>query len=152
MFGKTMSISDEMMENYYTLLTDLPPEQIATLIDPSQTHPKEAKVLLGKTIVTQFYGAELADVAAAEFEKVFAQGQLPDEMPEIALPAEPISLKQLLTACKLVDSGGEAKRMVAQGGVSIDSQKATDPNAQITPTDGMIVQVGKRRFARLSVR
>jgi tyrosyl-tRNA synthetase len=152
MFGKVMSISDEMMENYYTLLTDLPTEQIAALIDPNQTHPKEAKVLLGKTIVAQFHGADSAEAAAAEFEKVFAQGQLPDDMPEIALSAEPISLKQLLTACKLVDSGGEAKRMVAQGGVSIDGQKATDPNGQFTPADGMIVQVGKRRFARLIVR
>ena len=152
MFGKIMSISDEMMENYYTLLTDLPTEQIATLTDPNQTHPKEAKVLLGKTIVTQFHGPDAAAAAAAEFDKVFAQGQLPDEMPEIALAAEPISVKQLLTACKLVDSGGEAKRMVSQGGVSIDGQKATDPNAQITPADGIIVQVGKRRFARLAVR
>jgi len=151
MFGKIMSISDEMMANYYTLLTNLPADEIATLVDPGQTHPKEAKVHLGKTIVTQFYGAELADVAAAEFEKVFAQGQLPDEMPEVALPAEEISVKQLLTLCRLVDSGGEAKRMVAQGGVSIDGQKAADPNAAVTPTEGMIVQVGKRRFARVCI-
>jgi tyrosyl-tRNA synthetase len=151
MFGKVMSISDEMMENYYTLLTDLPNEEIATLVDPGQTHPKEAKVRLGKTIVTQFYGAELADVAAAEFEKVFARGQLPDEMPEVALPAETLTVKQLLTLCRLVDSGGEAKRMVAQGGVSIDGQKASDPNAPVTPADGMIVQVGKRRFAKVSL-
>ncbi len=151
MFGKIMSISDEMMANYYTLLTDLPSEQIATRVDPSQTHPKEAKVALGKTIVTQFYGPELAEIAAAEFDKVFAQGQLPDEVPEFQFAAEPISIKQLLTACKLVDSGGEAKRMVAQGGVSIDGDKVTDPNGTTTPADGMIVQVGKRRFAKLRV-
>lgn len=151
MFGKIMSISDEMMANYYTLLTDLPSEQIATLVDPSQTHPKEAKVALGKTIVTQFYGAELADVAAAEFDKVFAQGQMPDDMPEFQLPAEPMSIKQLLTTCKLVDSGGEAKRMVTQGGVSVDGKKVTDPNGSVTPADGMIVQVGKRRFAKIHV-
>lgn len=152
MFGKIMSISDEMMENYYTLLTDLPSEAIAALVNADQTHPKEAKVRLGKTIVTQFYGAELAEVAAAEFEKVFAQGQVPDDMPEVALPAETLSVKQLLTLCRLVDSGGEAKRMVAQGGVSIDGQKASDPNASVTPADGMIVQVGKRRFAKVNVR
>ncbi|MHC4517616.1 MAG: tyrosine--tRNA ligase [Planctomycetota bacterium] len=152
MFGKVMSISDGMMENYYTLLTDLPSDEIAVLVDADQTHPKEAKVRLGKTIVTQFYGAELAEVAAAEFEKVFAQGQLPDDMPEVALPAEALSVKQLLTLCRLVDSGGEAKRMVAQGGVSIDGQKASDPNASVTPADGMIVQVGKRRFAKVRVR
>ncbi len=151
MFGKIMSISDEMMANYYTLLTDLPKKQIATLVDPSQTHPKEAKVTLGKTIVTQFYGAELADVAAAEFDKVFAQGQMPDDMPEFQLPAEPMSIKQLLTTCKLVDSGGEAKRMVTQGGVSVDGKKVTDPNGSVTPANGMIVQVGKRRFAKIRV-
>ncbi len=149
MFGKIMSISDEMMENYYTLLTDIPTERIAELVDPSQTHPKEAKVLLGKTIVTQFYDEAAGEAAAAEFEKVFAQGQLPDEIPEIALSAEAISVKQLLMACKLVDSGGEAKRMVTQGGVTIAGQKATDPNAQVTPADDMVVQVGKRRFARV---
>lgn len=152
MFGKIMSISDELMDNYYTLLTDLPSEAIAALVNADQTHPKEAKVRLGKTIVTQFYGAELAEVAAAEFEKVFAQGQVPDDMPEVALPAETLSVKQLLTLCRLVDSGGEAKRMVAQGGVSIDGQKASDPNASVTPADGMIVQVGKRRFAKVNVR
>lgn len=149
MFGKIMSLSDEMMENYYTLLTDVPTERIAELVDPSKTHPKEAKTLLGETIVEQFYDEAAGQAAAAEFEKVFAQGQLPDDIPEIALPAEPLSVKQLLTACKLVDSGGEAKRMVAQGGVTIAGQKATNPNAQVTPSDDMVIQVGKRRFAKI---
>ncbi len=152
MFGKIMSISDDMMENYYTLLTDLPMDRIAELTNPDKTHPKEAKVLLGKTIVSQFHGPQAAKAAAAEFEKVFAQGQLPDDMPEIALPGAPISIKNLLTACKLVETGGEAKRMVRQGGVSIDGQKAADPNAEVVPSDGMVVQVGKRRFARLRVK
>ena len=76
---------------------------------------------------------------------------MPDEIPQFALASEAISLKQLLLVCKLVETGGEAKRMCAQSGVSIDGNKATDPNAQITPTDGMTIQVGKRRFARLRV-
>jgi tyrosyl-tRNA synthetase len=67
------------------------------------------------------------------------------------LSAEPISVKQLLLACKLVETGGEAKRMCAQSAVTIDSQKVTDSNAQITPKDGMTIQVGKRKFARLKV-
>ena len=149
MFGKVMSISDEMMENYFTLLTDLPDEEIANLVDPSKTHPKKAKVLLGKTIVSQFYDEATADSAAAEFDKVFAQGQLPDDIPEFTLPAEAISVKQLLLACKLVETGGEAKRMCAQSAVSIDEKKMPDPNAQIIPANGMTIQVGKRRFARL---
>ncbi len=152
MFGKIMSISDEMMPNYYTLLTDLPAEQIAELTDAAKTHPKQAKVALGKAIVTQFHGPEAAEAAAAEFEKVFAQGQLPDDIPDIAIAAEPVSVKQLLLACKLVNSGGEAKRAVTQGGVSVAGQKVTDPNAQITPADGAIVQLGKRRYARLRVQ
>ncbi len=73
-------------------------------------------------------------------------------MPECALAAAPMLLKNLLTACKLVETSGEAKRMVQQGGVSIDGQKAADANAEITPRDGMVVQVGKRRFARLRVK
>jgi tyrosyl-tRNA synthetase len=151
MFGKIMSISDDMMDNYYTLLTDLPMDRIAELTDPGKTHPKQAKVLLGKTIVAQSYGPQAAEAAAAEFEKVFAQGQLPEDMPEVVLPAVPISIKNLLTTCKLVDTGGEAKRMVQQGGVSVDGQKVTDPNAEVSPRDGLVIQVGKRRFARLRV-
>ncbi len=152
MFGKIMSVSDAMMENYYTLLTNLPTDRIAELTDPARTHPKQAKVLLGKTIVAQFHGRAAGDAAAAEFDKVFAQGQLPDDMPEVALPAEAISVKNLLTTCQLVATGAEAKRMVQQGGVGIDGQKASDANAEITPRDGMVVQVGKRRFAKLRVK
>jgi len=152
MFGKIMSISDDMMENYYTLLTDLPTERIAKLTSPGQTHPKEAKVLLGRTIVAQFHGPAAADAAAAEFDRIFAQGRLPDDMPEVALPKAPITVKNLLTLCRLVETGGEAKRLCGQGGVSVDGQKMMDPNAEITPRDGVVVQVGKRRFAKLRVK
>ncbi len=151
MFGKVMSISDRLMENYFTLLTDLPGEKIAELVNPDKTHPKESKVLLGKTIVTQFYDKAAADAAAAEFDRVFAQKQLPDDMPEFVLSSEPISVKQLLLTCKLVETGGEAKRMCAQTAVTIDGNKITDPNAHITPTEGMIIQVGKRKFAKIKV-
>jgi tyrosyl-tRNA synthetase len=149
MFGKVMSISDEMMENYYTLLTDFPAEKISELVNSAKTHPKEAKVLLGKTIVAHLYNQEAADAAAAHFEKVFAQKQLPDEIPEFELAKEPISVKQLLLTCKLVETGGEAKRLCAAGGVSIDSNKVSDPNLQVTPSNGMIIQVGKRKFAKI---
>jgi len=151
MFGKIMSISDDMMENYFTLLTDLPADKIAGLVDSDKTHPKEAKVLLGKTIVAQFYDKETAQLAAAEFDKVFAKGQLPDEIPEVQIPAEPIMASKLLLHCKLVSTGGEAKRMIKQSAVSIDGKKADDPNAEITPRDDMIVQIGKRKFAKLKL-
>jgi tyrosyl-tRNA synthetase len=152
MFGKIMSISDDMMENYFTLLTDFPAKKIKELTDSSKTHPKDAKVLLGKTIVTQFYNEATAQLAATEFEKVFAQKQLPDDIPEFELPKEPISVKQLLLACKLVETGGEAKRMCSQSAVTIDGRKITDPNAEITPKDGTVIQVGKRRFAKITTK
>ncbi|MHC4553477.1 MAG: tyrosine--tRNA ligase [Planctomycetota bacterium] len=152
MFGKTMSIPDELMDNYFTLLTDVDADEIAVLCDASRTHPKEAKVKLGKMIVEQFYDAVSADAAAAEFEKVFAQNQLPDDMPEVAIAAEPVMVSKLLVECKLVASGGEAKRMVKQGGVKINDEKANAPSDEITPADGMIVQVGKRKFAKLKIK
>jgi tyrosyl-tRNA synthetase len=152
MFGKVMSISDDMMENYFTLLTDLPAEKIAELTNPQKTHPKQAKVLLGKTIVAQFYDAQTAEAAADNFEKVFAQKQLPDEIPEIKVPPEPVSLKQLLVCCGLVATGGEAKRICSQSGVSIDGEKKSDPNEQITPKNGMTIQVGKRKFAKIKIK
>ena len=151
MFGKTMSIPDELMENYFTLLTDIPADEIAVLCDASKTHPKQAKVKLGKIIVEQFYDVDAADAAAAEFEKVFAQSQLPDDMPEVEIAAEPIMASKLLTHCNLVASGGEAKRMCKQGGVKVNDEKIADPSAEITPADGMVVQVGKRKFAKLKV-
>ncbi len=149
MFGKVMSISDGMMENYFTLLTDLPTSRIRELVDPQRTHPKQAKVLLGKAIVNQFYDIAAADAAAAHFDKVFAQKEVPDEMPVVELRAEPVPASKLLLTCGLVASGGEGKRMIAQGGVSIDGRKITDPNETITPRDGMVCQVGRRKFARI---
>jgi len=151
MFGKVMSISDDMMENYFTLLTSQTIEQITELVNPGKTHPKEAKVLLGKTIVSQFYDEPAAQDAAAEFDKVFAKGQLPDEIPDIDISTEPISASKLLLHCQLVSSGGEAKRMIKQSAAGIDGKKLNDPHAQITPKEGMIIRVGKRKFARLKV-
>jgi len=151
MFGKVMSISDDMMENYFTLLTDLEKEKIVELVDGEKTHPKEAKVLLGKAIVAQFYNEAAAENAAAQFDKVFAQNELPDEMPLVETDARLISAGKLLVHCKLVATGGEAKRMIRQYAVSIDGKKITDPNTEIRPAAGMVIQVGKRRFARLIV-
>jgi tyrosyl-tRNA synthetase len=151
MFGKVMSISDEMMENYYTLLTDMPAEKIKEIVNPQKTHPKEAKVLLGKTVIKQFYDESAADAAAAEFEKVFAQKQMPQDIPEVKISGEPVTAAKLLAACNLVASGGEAKRLIAGGGMSIDGEKVADPNKSITPADGMIVRAGKLKFAKLSV-
>ena len=151
MFGKVMSISDDMMENYFMLLTDTEAEKIAELVNPDKTHPKEAKVLLAKTVIAQFYNEKAADLSAAQFDKVFAQGQMPDDILEVEISAEPISASAFVLACGLVTSGSEAKRMIRQSAVSIDGKKINDPNTDITPTDGMVVQVGKRKFAKIKI-
>jgi len=152
MFGKVMSISDEMMENYFTLLTNLPAEKITELVNPNKTHPKEAKVLLAKAIVSQFYNDATAQLAAEQFDKVFAQRQLPDDIPEIKIAARPIMASKLLVHCKLVSSSSEAKRMIkTQLAVSVNGSKISDPNAKITPTESMVIQVGKRKFAKLTI-
>jgi tyrosyl-tRNA synthetase len=151
MFGKVMSIPDELMANYFTLLTAVPDSEIAVLCDGAKTHPKQAKVRLGKSIVEWYWGKEAGEAAAAQFEQVFAQKQLPDEMPEVKLPAAPIMASKLLLAAGLVESGGEAKRAIQQGGASIDGEKMNDPNDMITPRTGMVIKVGKRRFAKLVV-
>ncbi len=174
MFGKIMSISDDMMENYFTLLTDIDADKIKELVNPQKTHPKEAKILLAKTIVDQFCGdvrqdesisqkghdltpdvqqggMTIGDISAAYFDKVFSQKQLPDDMPTVQIKAEPIAAARLLLSCKLVSTGGEAKRLVAQGGVTINGEKINDPNELITPASGMIVRAGKRKFVELSI-
>jgi len=166
MFGKVMSISDDMMENYFTLLTDFPMDKVAELVNPAKTHPKEAKVLLAKKIVAQFWDkapsetlsinvsdtvASISDAVALEFDRVFAQKQLPEEIPEVEIPAQPIAASKLLLACKLVPSGSEAKRMIKQGAAEIDGNKMNDPNKEIIPRDGMVIQVGKRKFARIKI-
>lgn len=150
MFGKTMSIPDELMDNYFTLLTDVPTDKIRELTDPSKTHPKEAKVLLGKIIVEQFYDKNTAEAAASEFDKVFAQNQMPDEIPVVTLTIQDASASQVLKDVFDV-TGGEAKRMIKQGGVKINNEKITDPNQMIKLEDGWIVQFGKRNIKQIKI-
>jgi tyrosyl-tRNA synthetase len=151
MFGKIMSISDDMMENYFTLLTDFTQEEISEFVGTGW-HPKEAKITLADASVSTYYDKATAKAAAAHFDKVFAQKQLPDEIPEFTTANKPISAKQLLLTCKLVETGGEAKRMVQQDAVSIDGNKISDPNIEINPKSGMVIQVGKRKFAKIKVK
>jgi tyrosyl-tRNA synthetase len=90
-------------------------------------------------------------IRAAQFDKVFAQGQLPDDIPEVEIPYGTNTFNKVVTLSHKLSSS-EAKRMIRQSAVSVDGKKIIDPNAQITPADGMIIQVGKRRFAKLKVK
>jgi len=151
MFGKVMSIPDELMGNYFTLLTDLPEEKITLLTDPEQTHPRQAKGELGKMIVEQYHGAGSGQAASDEFDRIFKKHDVPTDMPEIELPPAPIGIVELICLAKFADSRGAAKRLVKQGGVSIDGDKITSLDVQIEPTDGKVLKVGKRKFGQLKV-
>ena len=149
MFGKVMSIPDTLMDNYFTLLTDLPREQIDATIDPDRTHPRKAKAQLGRAIVSQYHGAETAEAAEAEFDRVFSQRNVPTDMPEIAVSADAVNIVELVVSAGFAESNGQARRLVKQNAVSIDGVKITDVDADVTVTDGAVLKVGKRRFGRI---
>lgn len=151
MFGKVMSIPDTLMENYFTLLTDLNPEDIAALIDSEKTHPKEAKATLGRIIVETYHDKTSAESAAAEFDRVFAQRQTPTDMGEITVPRGKMSIVELIHAAGFAKSKSDARRLVAQNAVSIDDEKISDIDAQIEPKSGAVLRVGKRRFAKINI-
>ncbi len=149
MFGKVMSIPDELMENYFTLLTDLPVEAIRTLVDPAKTHPRQAKAELGKMIVARFHDEAAGEAASAEFDRIFAEKKLPTDMPEIAVATATIGIVGLITTAGFAKSNGEARRLIKQNAVSIDDVKITDIEAEVTVKDGQVLKVGKRRFGKI---
>jgi len=149
MFGKVMSIPDTLMDNYFTLLTDLPRPEIDTLVDGDKTHPREAKVTLGKMIVEQYHGPEAGLAAEAEFNRVFAQKDVPTDMPEITIADEKIGIVPLVVAAGFAKSNGEARRLIQQNAVSIDGEKVTNVDATVPVTDGAVLKVGKRRFGKI---
>jgi len=149
MFGKVMSIPDTLMRNYFTLLTDMPAREIDVLVDPDQTHPKQAKVRLGKLIVEQYHGPAAAAEAAEEFDRVFAQRNVPADMEDIHVEVARMGIVELVVAAGFAKSKGEARRLITQNAVSIAEKKITDSNAQVTLKGGQVLKVGKRRFGRI---
>jgi tyrosyl-tRNA synthetase len=157
MFGKLMSISDELMWKYWLLLTDRGADEIEAerkRVKAGAKHPMEAKKELAAAIVTEFHSAEDAAVARREFERVFSSGQLPQEIPDIAVTASGgrMLLSKVLVEGGLAASNSDARRLIQQGGVRVDGVGVRDVKADVatTATEPMLVQVGKRRFARLS--
>ena len=151
MFGKVMSIPDELMRNYFTLLTDLPVAQIDALLDHKQTHPRAAKATLGKMIVARYHDSALAEEAAAEFDRVFAEKGTPDEMPEVIVPAAAMNVVDLVVQAKFAKSKSEARRLVSQGAVTLDDQTVSDVDATVSLQNGAVLKVGKRRFGRIKL-
>ncbi|GAB3367866.1 tyrosine--tRNA ligase [Massilia agri] len=151
MFGKLMSISDTMMWKYYDLLSFRSIADIAKLKAEVEAgaNPRDAKVALGKEIVTRFHSAQAADDALADFVNR-SKGGIPDEVPEVALAGAPMGVAQLLKAAGLCASTSEAMRMVDQGGVRIDGAVVSDKGLQVE-AGTFVMQVGKRKFARVTL-
>jgi tyrosyl-tRNA synthetase len=159
MYGKIMSISDDMMRSYFELATDVSMDEVDTLLEgmnKGSIHPKEVKKRLAREIVAIYHGADAAEHAEEEFERVHAQGDLPTELPEVRLPEEAFKdgrvwVCRLLAATGFAKGTGEARRLVQQGGVSINRTKVPSPDAEYTREEltGAVLQVGSRRFARL---
>jgi tyrosyl-tRNA synthetase len=157
-FGKVMSISDEMMWRYYELCTDLTPEQIAVIRTSAESggrNPRDIKVELAKSIVTDFHSKSDADQAEDEFVRRFRNKETPDEIEEKHLPSNYPSgwdLSHLLVKIGLADSKGEARRLIQQGGVYVDGERQVIANSIALWKPGMsvVLKVGKRRFVRVT--
>lgn len=147
MFGKVMSVSDELMWRYYSLVLCADDAEIAR---QKQGHPRAAKDELAKRIVARFHDQAAADDASAEFTRVFSQSEVPSDIPEFQIAESELGLPALLVRCGLASSNGEARRLVEQGAVRIDDQRVTDPRAPVRVRGGMIIRAGKRGFARIA--
>nr|WP_200806475.1 tyrosine--tRNA ligase [Selenihalanaerobacter shriftii] len=159
MYGKVMSIPDELLARYFELLTDISLdelEEIKSGLENGDIHPMKAKKKLARTIVIKYYDSDMADKAAEEFERVFKEGENPEDMPEVKISSSELEdgqlwIVKLVAATGLVDSNSQARRMIKQGAVRIDDKKYDKINIDIDIEDGMIVRVGKRRFARIAL-
>lgn len=152
-YGKAMSIPDELMVRYYELVTDVTLEELDAIregLANGTCHPRDTKMQLAHILVRMYHGQEAADAAQEEFIRVFQKHDLPDDIPEIAVPDKSkVWLPKLMVQLNLAASNGEAKRAIQQGAVKIDGEKVTDPDMELEPVTGMVIQVGKRRFAKI---
>ncbi|MFX4223948.1 MAG: tyrosine--tRNA ligase [Aestuariibacter sp.] len=155
MFGKIMSISDDLMWRYYDLLSFRPLEEIAELKQQiaNGSNPRDIKILLAKEIIARFHDDEAAEKAHQDFVTRFQKNAIPDDLPEveIALSEEGLAIANLLREASLVSSTSEAMRMIKQGAVKIDGEKVSDTKLQLTETGSAVYQVGKRKFARITL-
>lgn len=150
-FGKVMSIPDALIINYFNYATTLHPDEIAEIKRDleSGTNPMLLKKRLGREIVTLYHGAEASLAAQEAFEKLFSQKEIPEDMPEKLYSEDRVKLMRILTENGLCETNSEAKRIIQQGGVSLDGEKITAFDAEIEIRDEMVVKCGKRKFLRI---
>lgn len=152
-YGKTLSVSDDLMFRYFSLLSDMTEQEIEALegeLVAGKVHPKQVKQKLARELTARFHSKEAAEEAERNFEKVFAKGGVPDEVPEFSLPVGTVvPLPNLLADAGLVKSTSEARRMIKQSAVSIEGEKVTDARMEISGDSSLLIKVGKRRFTRI---
>ncbi|AZO95714.1 tyrosine--tRNA ligase [Halocella sp. SP3-1] len=159
MYGKVMSIPDDLISRYFELLTDLPEDELKEIkqnLAQGQLNPMKYKKQLALTIVEQYHGKTAADEGAAEFDRVFSEGKLPEDIPEFTIKESELEdgkmwIVNLIARTGLLSSNSEARRMIKQGAVSINDEKQEKINIDADVTDGMIIQIGKRRFAKVKI-
>lgn len=153
MYGKVMSIPDSAMWDYYTLVTDIPMEEISRMqleCESGKLNPRDAKAKLARTIVSEFHSEEAADQAEQNFAAVFQKGGIPGEMPELKVKDEEITVLEALVKSGLAKSNSDARRVIEQGGVKVDDQPVSDISATVPLSeDGTVIQKGKRHFLRV---
>ncbi|MGE5398695.1 MAG: tyrosine--tRNA ligase [Chitinophagales bacterium] len=153
-FGKTMSIPDKLITRYFELATRVPTEEIKKIensMKDGSMNPRDAKMKLAREFITTFHGAEQAEAAEQRFKLVFQRGDIPEDIPEYKVSTTEAWLPKLMADAGLVPSTSDGKRMIKQGAVKINGEKVDDDNATITMEDGMVIQVGKRKFARIVI-
>jgi tyrosyl-tRNA synthetase len=157
-FGKVMSISDDLMFIYFELATDVPRADIEKYREGIRTgamHPREVKVGLAKNICAQFYDRETAERAAQEFDRVFANKEIPDDVPEFRVPAEEASggkiwIVKLMVLAGTAATNGEARRLIKGGGVTFNGEKISSEDHELPLAAGGILKVGKRKFVKIT--
>ena len=162
MFGKIMSITDEMMPSYFELCTDVPLDEVRALTDSAATHPKLAKKRLAREIIALYHGADAAQRADDEFESLFSAGAhgntVPDDAPIVRVPRDIVDAQgrvpivALVMATEAMASTGEAKRLVQQGGVSLSGHKVAGIGEHVLVSDGDVLKLGKHKFFKLTTQ
>ena len=158
-YGKTMSVADELMWKYFALATEVPETEIEQMKDSVESgglHPKQAKQRLAREIVTLYHGQAEALAAEKRFEKVFARKELPDEMPRLVIKQSDMSggkvwVVKMLVQAGFAGSNAEARRLIQQGGVRINQQEITLDNSDVSVKNRDVLQAGKRRFVQITI-
>ncbi len=153
-YGKTLRIPDPLIYTYFELTTDVPNKELASIkkqLGDGKTNPRDLKRRLARSLVELYYNAETAQKAEEEFDRIFIDKSLPDNVEEFRVKSEngALTVSTLLVEAKLASSKGEARRLIEQGGVSIDGERVSDFNAPLPPKSEFILKVGKRRFLRI---